>query len=89
MDEDAYVLLGVDQGLNTFCRSGCLGREAHWLNTQGLSRCLMSMESWSCAPGQGPGGELVCTPGILDYEIHWGSERTATLPAPLSGGTAP
>lgn len=80
MDEDAYVLLGVDQGLNTFCRRGCLGREAHWLNTQGLSRCLMR---------QGPGGELVCTPGILDYEIHWGSERTATLPAPLSGGTAP
>ena len=41
VDEDAYV----DQRLNTFCRNGCPGREAHWLNTRGLSRYLISTEN--------------------------------------------
>ena len=41
VDEDAYV----DQRLNTFCRNGCPGREAHWLNTRGLSRYHISMEN--------------------------------------------
>jgi hypothetical protein len=27
---NAYTLLWVNQGLNTFCRKGCPGREAHW-----------------------------------------------------------
>lgn len=31
-----YVLLTVNQELNSFCRRGWLGKEAHWLNTQGL-----------------------------------------------------
>jgi hypothetical protein len=43
VDEEAGVLLRVNQGLNTFCRKGCSGREAHWLNIQGLSR-FISME---------------------------------------------
>jgi hypothetical protein len=37
VDEDVYVLLRVNQRLNTFCRKGCPGREAHWLNTLGLA----------------------------------------------------
>lgn len=28
VDEDKYILLGVKQSLNTFCRKGCPGREA-------------------------------------------------------------
>jgi hypothetical protein len=44
-DVNAQVLLRVTQGLNTSCRKGCPGREAHWLNTAGLSRCLISMEN--------------------------------------------
>jgi hypothetical protein len=45
LDEDAYILLRVDQTLNTFCKKGCPGRGAHWLNTQGLSSYLISMEN--------------------------------------------
>lgn len=30
---NAYIILKVNQGLNTFCREECLGREAHQLNT--------------------------------------------------------
>jgi hypothetical protein len=37
----------VNQRLNTFCRKGCLGREARWLNTWSLSRHLISMENSS------------------------------------------
>ena len=37
-DEDAYILLRIDQGLSAFYWKGCPGREAHWLNTGGLSR---------------------------------------------------
>lgn len=33
VDEDALVLLRVNQESNTFCRKGCPGRKAHWLNT--------------------------------------------------------
>ena len=33
---DAYHLLKVDLRLNTFCRKECPGREAYWLNPQGL-----------------------------------------------------
>jgi hypothetical protein len=33
-DVNAYTLIKVNQGLNTFCRRGCPGREAHWLNIQ-------------------------------------------------------
>jgi hypothetical protein len=32
----AYHLLRVDLRLNTFCRMDSLGREAYWLNPQGL-----------------------------------------------------
>jgi hypothetical protein len=101
--EDASNLLRVNKKLNSFCRKGCLGREAHWLNTQGLSRYLISTKnsrfyvcnvtschrplggvSWSHAPGQEPGQELVPTP-VLNYEIYQSSELAATLPV-LSGG---
>ena len=44
-EKDANNFLRVDQGLNTFCRKGCPGREAHWLNTRGLSGYLISMEN--------------------------------------------
>jgi hypothetical protein len=40
-----YVLLSVNQELNTFFRKECPGREAHWMNTPGLSRYLISMEN--------------------------------------------
>ena len=40
---NAFILLRVNQGL-TFCRKGYPGKKAHWLNTQGLSRYLISME---------------------------------------------
>ena len=99
VDEDAYILLSVDQRLNTFCRKECPGRKAHWLNTWGLSRHLISMEKskfyatwlvvmvllvWYYAP---PGQELVWTPAILNYEIYWGSELSTTLPVLLYGST--
>ena len=42
---EAYNLLRVDQRLNTFCRKECLGRKAYWLNPQGPSRYLISMEN--------------------------------------------
>jgi hypothetical protein len=45
VDVNAYTLLMVNQGLNTFCRKECPRREAHWLNTEGLSRYLLSMEN--------------------------------------------
>lgn len=64
-----------EQSLNTFCRKRGPGREAHWLDTRDLSRHLISMEkagflcymtgcpviamSWSRAPGQEPGQELI------------------------------
>ena len=91
----------MNQGLNTFCSKGCSGREAHWLNTQGLSRYLISMVglcyvtgchsllsgvSSSCASGQEPGQELVWTPAILNYEICQGSELATTLSVLLSAG---
>lgn len=41
---DAPGLLKVDHRLNSFCRKECLGREAYWLNPQGSSRYLISME---------------------------------------------
>ena len=44
-DVNVYILLKVNQELNTFCGKECPGREAHWLNTQGLSRYLISMEN--------------------------------------------
>lgn len=31
-----HTLLRVNQGLNTFCAKECPGREAHWLNAQGV-----------------------------------------------------
>jgi hypothetical protein len=43
-DRNIY-LLRVNQRLNTFCRKGCPGKEAHWLNTGGLSRYLIRMEN--------------------------------------------
>jgi hypothetical protein len=45
VEEDAYILLRVNQRLNTVCRKGCPGREAHLINTQGLSRYLISTEN--------------------------------------------
>jgi hypothetical protein len=44
-DMNAHVLVRVNQELNTFYRKGCLARDTHWLNTQGLSRYLISMEN--------------------------------------------
>ena len=37
VDMNIFVLLSVNQGLNTFFRKACPGREAHWLNMCGLS----------------------------------------------------
>ena len=77
--EDASNLLRVNKKLNSFCRKGCLGREARWLNTWSLSRHLISMEnsrfyaqgvSWLLASGQvDPGQKLVIMPAFLNYEI--------------------
>lgn len=49
---NAYTLIRVNQGLNTCSRKKCPGREAHWLNTQGLSAYLISTENprFSCYP---------------------------------------
>jgi hypothetical protein len=44
-DVNVYILLGVKEGLNTFCRKKCPGREAHWLNTPDLFKYLISMEN--------------------------------------------
>jgi hypothetical protein len=41
----AYHLLRVDQSLNTFCGKECPGRDAYWLNPQGSSGYLISMEN--------------------------------------------
>ena len=43
-EKDIYDLLRVDQRVNTFCKKGCLGREAYWLNPWGLSRYLTIMK---------------------------------------------
>ena len=43
--KDAYNLLRADQRLNTVCRERSPGREAHWLDTQCLSRYHISMEN--------------------------------------------
>jgi hypothetical protein len=57
-DVNSYNLLRMNQGLNTFCRKGCPGREAHWLNTRGLSGYLISMENsrflWYMTSYHGP-----------------------------------
>ena len=42
---NAYTLLRVNQGLKPFFGKGCPGREAHWLNTPGLSGYLINMEN--------------------------------------------
>ena len=42
---NVFILLIVNQGLNTFCWKECLGRDAHWLNTWDLSRYLINMEN--------------------------------------------
>ena len=42
---DTYNLLKRYQTLNTFCREECPEREAYWLNFQGPSRNLFSMEN--------------------------------------------
>ena len=42
---NAYTLVRVNWRLNTFCRKECPGRVANWLNTQGLSRYLISTET--------------------------------------------
>jgi hypothetical protein len=39
------TLLRMNQRLNNFCRKVFPGREAHWLNTLGLSIYLISIES--------------------------------------------
>ena len=44
-DVNAYILLRLNQGLNTFCGKECPGREAHWLNIQGLSRYIITTEN--------------------------------------------
>lgn len=45
MDVNAYALLRVYQVLNTFCKKERPGREAHWLNAWGLSRCYINIEN--------------------------------------------
>jgi len=45
MKMGAHHLLRVDQRLNTFGRKESLGRETYWLNPQGPSRYLISMEN--------------------------------------------
>ena len=42
---NAYTLLRVNQGLNIFCWKKCPRRKAHWLNTWGPSRYLISREN--------------------------------------------
>jgi hypothetical protein len=42
---NVYTLFRVNQGLNTFFGKECPGREAHWLNTQGLPRYLNCMRN--------------------------------------------
>jgi hypothetical protein len=45
VDVNVWTLLRVNQGLNTFCGKEYPGREAHWLNTLGLFRYLISTEN--------------------------------------------
>lgn len=45
---NAYPSFRVNEGLNTFFGKECARREAHWLNTRVLSRCLISMENSQC-----------------------------------------
>jgi hypothetical protein len=42
---NVYILLGVNQGVDTFWGKECPGREAYWLNTRGLARYLINMEN--------------------------------------------
>ena len=46
VDMNANTLLRMSQRLNTFCREKCPRREAHWLNAEGVSRYLISMENF-------------------------------------------
>lgn len=41
-DKDSCILLRVNQRFNTFCRKGCPGRKARWLNTCDLFRYFIS-----------------------------------------------
>jgi hypothetical protein len=41
---NAYISLQENQGLNSLCGKECPGREAHWINTWGLSKYLIIME---------------------------------------------
>ena len=81
---NAYTLLGVNQRLNTFCEKGCPGREAHWLNTQGLSRHLISMENsrFLCymtnCHGPFSGVSWLCVPD----QVVW--QRAGSMPAILN-----
>ena len=77
-----YVLLRVDQELNTFCRKGCPGREVRYLISIENSRFLccvtgchgpLSGVSWLSVPGPvDPVQELVSMPAILNYENSQG-----------------
>ena len=51
VDVNAYTLLRVNQGLNTFFQKDCPGREAHWLNIRSLSGYLISIENSRCLCG--------------------------------------
>jgi hypothetical protein len=42
---EAFDLLRVYQKLNIFCRKEFPGRKSHWLDIQGLSRYLISIEN--------------------------------------------
>jgi hypothetical protein len=62
-DEDAHVLLWVNQRLNIFHIKGCLGREAHWLNTRSLAKYPITMEnSMQCDQLSWSSGDTVHCP---------------------------
>ena len=46
VDVNAYTLLRVNQGLDAFCRKEYPRRDAHWMNTWGLYRYLISIENY-------------------------------------------
>lgn len=66
-DVNAHILLRVNQGLNTFCRKGCVGRRAHTKH-RALSRHLISMEnSWILGSVT---SVMVLSVGCHGYMLH-------------------
>lgn len=84
-DENAFVLLRVNQRLNTFSRKGSLLAK-HYLDTSLAWRTLCVH---STVARTGTCSELVLSPALLNYEIYQDPELASTLPVLLSGGTVP